>query len=366
MPHVPRETLESYVAGLVDALGAPARIADQVAASLVDADSHGHSSHGIVRVPFYAGLIEDGTIDPGATPVTVLAEGPLGQVDGRRAYGQVVGRHATDLATERASDHGVGVVGIRRATHLGRVGEWAERAASDGYLFAALLNSGAGFQTVAPAGSADRRLSTNPLGFGVPTFDALPFPIVYDAATSQVAGGKIRERALTGEPLHEDWVVTETGESVTDAGAYLDGEGALRPLGGESAGHKGFGLAVVAELFAGMVGDGIVQGMDHGVWSGNVTAFLAVDPRRFADEGALAEKVAVLASHLRDADSEEAIPVGAAAKGDEHLLPGEAEYRAADRADREGVPVKPDTARELRAIAVEHGIEDAVPDTLDE
>ncbi|NHN61667.1 MULTISPECIES: Ldh family oxidoreductase [Halorussus] len=71
-----------------------------------------------------------------------------------------------------------------------------------------------------------------------------------DVATSQVAHGKIRERAASGDPVPPDWTVTEPGEPETDAAAFEDGSGALLPLGGTASGYEGFGLAVVAELFA--------------------------------------------------------------------------------------------------------------------
>ena len=75
-------------------------------------------------------------------------------------------------------------------------------------MFAAFVNSQGGSRTVAPAGSATRRLATNPIAFGIPSFDALEFDLVLDMATSQVAHGKIREREATGDPIPEGWTRT--------------------------------------------------------------------------------------------------------------------------------------------------------------
>jgi len=84
----------------------------------------------------------------------------------------------------------VAVVGVREAAHLGRIGAFADRVANEGFLFVALVSI-PGNMPVAPPGTAQRQFGTNPVAFGVPTFDALPYPVVLDMATR--AG-----RALTG------------------------------------------------------------------------------------------------------------------------------------------------------------------------
>jgi len=363
MRYPTRSELETYVCDLLVALGTPPRLATPTSESLVDASSRGHSSHGVIRASFYAGLIDDGVITPDSTPVVTNETGAVGTIDGRTAFGQVVGRLAVESTVERAREHGVAVTGINRGTHLGRVGEWGERAADEGMLFAAFVNSGGKFQTVAPTGSATRRLSTNPIAFAVPTFDELPFRIVLDMATSQVAGGKIRERAANNEPLPEGWVVEEDGTSVTDPQRFLDGDGALQPMGGEISGYKGFGLAVVAELFAGLVGSGPIQGESVEQWTGNVAMFLCVDPCRFTNEATVCDKLRTFRDHLQAADLSDSIALGAASSGDRTLLPGEPEYLAAQKSNRNGVPVKEGVAAKLAELASEHGV--SVPSTLD-
>lgn len=363
MLHPSRSELQTYVSDLLVALGTPPELATPISESLVDANSRGHSSHGVIRASFYAGLIEDGVITPDATPRVTNETGALGSIDGRTAFGQVVGRLAVESTVERAREHGVAVTGINRGTHLGRVGEWGERAAQEGMLFAAFVNSGGKFQTVAPAGSATRRLSTNPIVFAVPTFEELPFPIVLDMATSQVAGGKIRERAANDEELPEGWVVEEDGTSVADPQRFLDGDGALQPAGGDISGYKGHGLAVVTELFAGLVGSGPIQGESVESWTGNVATFLCIDPRRFTDEKTICEKLRTFRDHLQAAEPSDSIPLGPAGYGERALLPGEPEYRNAQESDQHGVPVKEGVAGKLAELASEHGV--TVPSTLD-
>lgn len=355
MPVVEAEALESFARRALEAHGATPETAASVASSLVGADLVGHSSHGVVRIPYYSDTITEGAIDPAASP-TVESAGPFSQVVGGAAFGQLVGRRAVDLLTDAAAQRGVGVVGIRDSGHLGRMGEWAERVTDEGLLFAAWGNLQGGSQRIAPPGTADRRLGTNPVAFGVPTFDALPFDLLYDGATSQVAHGKIIERDGSGERLPDAWTVTETGEPVERAAEFEDGEGALLPLGGRATGYKGFGLATMAELFAAVVGDGPVSTEPEQDWRGNGAALLAIDPTAFTARAEIEARVEALAEHLRSAS-----PID----GDgDVLLPGEPEYRTAQRRRRDGIPVGDAVAADLDALAAEFDLVDALPAPL--
>ncbi|UPV76747.1 Ldh family oxidoreductase (plasmid) [Halorussus limi] len=364
MVRVKHRVLERFARDIVAELGAPEPTAERVAESLVAADLRGHTSHGVLRLPLYAEMVEADRLDPTAAPAVEREDETTATVDGRDAFGQVVGPEATALATAKSLDSGVAAVGVRDATHLGRIGEWAERAAEAGTAFAAFVNVQGGSQTVAPPGSADRKLATNPVAFGVPTFGALDFPLVLDIATSQVAHGKIRELAHADEPLPDDWTVTASGAPETDARAFEDGEGALLPLGGRSAGYKGFGLAVVAELFAGIAGDAAVAGQRSHEWADNAALFVAFDPTRFTSEAGVRDRVTALADHLRSADYSPSVPTGAAGEGDDALLPGEAEYRTAVERREAGIPLPDRVADSLRELAVSRGLGDRVPDAF--
>jgi uncharacterized oxidoreductase len=362
MPTVDPDHLEAFVARLAEATGADDDIAAQVAESLVLSNLRGHDSHGVRRIVRYHrwSLYDDEgfPLEPTARPEVVAESPTTGQVDGRDAYGQAAGRLATDLLVESARDAEVAVVGIRDATHLGRIGEWAERAAEAGLLFGAFV-TGQGSLRAAPDGSAQRRFSTNPIAFGVPTFDALPYPIVLDIATSQVAHGKIRERIATGEPVDPSWTVTDDGGSVTEAAAFtLEGEGALLPLGGREAGYKGFGLAVVADLFAAIAGNALaVSQTDVGEKFGNAAMFFAADPTAFAPQATVEAVVRSMENYVHETESSPEISAGIAAYGDDPLVPGEPEYLTTRERSETGIPMPDADAAELLELADELGVE---------
>lgn len=355
MIRVDAAALESFATRVIEALGAPESTAATVADSLVAADLRGHASHGVLRLDYYRGFVEEGVIDPTATPEVVRDDGPTALIDGRYAFGQVVGRELAAQLVARADEHGVAAVGVRDATHLGRVGEWAERVAAEGHAVVGFVNTQGGGQRVAPAGSTERRLSTNPLVVGVPTFGALPHDVVLDMATSQVAHGKLRERRHSGEPVPEGWAVGDDGESVRDVEAFYADEGAIRPLGGTVSGYKGFGLAAVTELLAGSMGAGDVAGLAAPDHSNNAAGFLAVDLSRFLTPMGVAERVEAFADHVAGAGSER-VPTGAGAKSDEPQLPGAPEYEQLTTNRERGVPVDDRLADSLFALGERLGV----------
>lgn len=350
--------VESFVTDVVTALGARREVAAQVAESLVTADLRGHNSHGVARAVLYAEMIDDGAIDPTATPEVVREDDTTANVDGRSQFGQVVGRKAIEVGVEKANDAGVAAVGVRDAAHLGRIGEWSERVASEGLVLVAFVNTQGGAQTVGPAGSADRLLSTNPISVSVPTFDALEFDIVLDIATSQVANGKIYEKEAADEQIPEGWTTKANGEPVLDPHDFIENEiGAMLPLGGRVSGYKGFGLGVIVELLASNISDGIATGETDPEWFNNAACFLFVDPRRFTSRERIEERVTAFADRIRSATRSSDIPVGVATKADRALLPGELEHQTTVENRQKGIELPAATIKELNEFAAEIGVD---------
>jgi uncharacterized oxidoreductase len=355
--------LTAYAEALLANLGAPEDVARLVAGSLVDADLKGHTSHGVLRIPTYRDMIADAALVPDESPRILQEDETTAVVDGRLAYGQVVARTAVDVLVEKARASGLAGVGIRNGTHLGRMGEWAERVADEGLVFSSFVHSSGGGLVTALAGTADRTFSTNPVTYGVPTFDALPFPLVLDMASSQVAHGKIQEYEADERTLPGEWALTTDGEPLTDPAELsefqeADDWGALRPLGGTTAGYKGTGLAVVVEMLAGLLGGGPVVGQrDPSSWFSNGATFLAIDPERFSDRATMAAKVESMVAQFRAAESLPNVPVGDGARGDDPLLPGEAEYLAEQERASDGIPLPPRVVTALSDLAADLDVE---------
>lgn len=365
MVRVDSRELRRFTEALLVELGVPNRSAEQVAESLVDADLHGHGSHGVRRiVSQYAAEIEAGRIDPTAEPIVESDACAVGRVEGRKSFGHLAARTALDLCVQKADTHGAGAVGLKGSTHIGRIGEWIERGTSEGKVVLAFVCNPE-TKWVSPPGSAQRRFSTNPIAIGMPTFDAVGFPIVVDIATSQVASGKIAKYAAAGEKVPSDWLIAPDGDELVDPNRYVEaGEGALLPLGGRTSGYKGFCLALLSELLAATLSDGDVSGMDCS-FGGNQAAFLAIDPERFTSRERTVERAAALAAYVRETEFLDVVSRETEISDDYALLPGEAEHRSAKRRRDEGIPLSRNDARSLRDLSRRHALrDDLVPDVI--
>jgi LDH2 family malate/lactate/ureidoglycolate dehydrogenase len=97
---------------------------------------------------------------------------------------------------------------------------------------------------ISPWGGAEAFFGTNPISIAVPG-DAEPLAL--DMSSSLVARGKIRKAQRLGEKIPLGWALDEAGVPTDDPGAAL--KGTLLPIGGP----KGYGLALMVDVLAGML-----------------------------------------------------------------------------------------------------------------
>src|SRR5665213_681288 len=168
---------------------------------LVEADLRGQSSHGIARLPMLVARIQAGLLAPDSEPLMTWRSEVVLSVDGARGFGPAVAKKALVLAISRARVHGISLVAISNAHHLGILAPYVERAADDGVICIALTTSEA---LVHPWGGRHAMIGTNPVAIGVP---AQPSPLVLDMATGQISMGKIIHHAQIGQPLEPGWAV---------------------------------------------------------------------------------------------------------------------------------------------------------------
>jgi uncharacterized oxidoreductase len=350
----PPDPLREFVAAVARRMGADADAAGELARHLVGSNLAGHDSHGVIRVPQYVGDTDQGLLVPSARPVLMREGAVAALVDARRGFGQYSTMFALEWATARVRQHGVAMVAVRHSTHIGRLGEYAERAAAEGVIGIVTVGVvGAGIGGVVPFGGRARFLGTNPWALSVP---GRKRHFMFDAATSTLAEGKVRVARAAGKPLPPDAIVDPGGHPTRDAEAFYAG-GALLPLGGALAGHKGYGLGLASALLGGlgMIGDpeptlvgaappetADTRGRIGGVF------LQVVDPAAFGDPAGYAE----LVEEALDAAKRQAPADGIA----EVLVPGEPEERARARRSREGIPLPAATWAELGRVAERFGV----------
>ena len=268
--------------------GTPEDIADCVAGSLVEADLAGMGSHGVLRIPMYNSFVEAGWLKPAGRPF-VLTEGPaMAIVDGGWGFGQPAMYKALEIGLAKSRSEGVAAVGLQHSGHIGRLGEYAEKAAAEGAIAIVMASGGRTGGLVAPFGGAQRVLSTNPMAAGVPAGKRPSF--IMDFATSQVAAGKIELAPDKEMAIPEGWALAADGSPARTPRQFLDG-GALLPFGG----HKGYAIAMLIELMCGgLTESGLSERPDHiptqGL-GGNAAFAIVLDVAHFAEPGAFGEAV---------------------------------------------------------------------------
>ena len=118
--------ITSWLTDIFATAGCPNEEARLIAVHLVDADASGHPSHGIVRVPRYIDYIHAGTVRPVCAYETLVDSETLCLIDGQYSFGQVLGHHVVNRAEDMCQKNGLGIIALRNAGHLGRIGGWAE------------------------------------------------------------------------------------------------------------------------------------------------------------------------------------------------------------------------------------------------
>ena len=190
-------------------------------------------------------------------------------------------------------------------------------------------------------GSADRRLRPEPIAFAVPRRDGPPFML--DVCMSVVAGGKIEQKNIRGEPLPDGWLIDHDGNYVNQTTLYGNPEAnGVLPLGGLQFGHKGHGLAMMVEMIVGpLTRAGCTQ---DGPGGGGIM-ILAIYIAQFND----------LETHYREVEAlVEWVHSARPLPGFQRIYaPGEKEEEIRLERLRQGIELPEPTWQELVAIAAE-------------
>lgn len=315
--------------------------AKTIAERLCGSNLKGHDSHGIVRVPRYVEWMERDWVFPNIESELVIDAGALACLDAKQGFGQVAGERAVDEGIARAKKHGVSVVGLKNSGHLGRIGDWAERAADAGFVSFHFVNV-RGSLLVAPFGGTDRRGSTSPLAIGIPSKGKEH--IILDMATSTVAEGKVMVAQKGGKPLPQGALIDSSGNLTINPevmyGKISDdevpdsenGSGAITAFGL----HKGSGINFMMEMLGGaLTGSGVSAGIDdkekRKFANGMLSIYISVE--KMVDLNYFSKEVQSYADFVRASPASD--------KNGKVLIPGDKEIITNNDRLANGLPVAP-------------------------
>jgi uncharacterized oxidoreductase len=332
--------LTRAIEAIVAAGGSDAQEAHWVADNLVTANLLGHDSHGVGMIPRYVDALLEGGLAVNQKVRITVDTGTLVALDGRRGYGQSIGRQAMQLAIERAKQHGSCIVSLGNSHHLGRIGHWAEMAVAEGLVSLHFVNV-LSHARVAPYGGRDARFGTNPCCIAIPLPGEPPF--VLDYATSAVAQGKLRVAHNKGEKVPHGRLIDTEGNPTQDPRyAVVPPFGAMLPFGE----YKGYGMAVACELLGGALTGGGTWHFEESnrqrVLNGMLTVVL--DARRLGTAQAFEREARAFLDWLRKARP--------APGFDRVRVAGEPEREMRARRAQEGIAVDATTWKEIEGAAV--------------
>ncbi len=340
---VAHEPLAAFASAVMRHFGLPPADAALVADSLVQADLWGHSSHGVMRLFWYADRLASGAMRARTAPTTLVDTGALVLLDGGDGVGQVVAMRAMELAVERARLHGIGAVSVRNSGHFGTAMYYTRRAAEASCIGFLTTNAS---PSMPPHGGREKRLGNNPWSIAAPVGPDQP-PMLLDIANTAVARGKLFLARQKGAPIPLGWAIDTDGAPTTDPVAGI--AGAILPM----AGHKGYGVTLMMDVLA-----GVLSGSEFG---GGVTGPYMPEGRSGAGHFAFAVDITRLRP-IADFEADMARLVGTlkttprAPDVEEILYPGEPETRAEALHRKTGIAIPDATATELRERGASIGI----------
>jgi LDH2 family malate/lactate/ureidoglycolate dehydrogenase len=333
-------TLRSLTRDCFQRVGIGPDDADAVSEALLDANLRGISSAGFQRVPMLMRRVRAG-LAGGTERLAVVSEsGALCRMDGAYALGPAAAVKALDHAVELARKFGVGLVAIRRSGHFFAAGHYARRATASGMVGIVMSNA---VKRMAPHGSAELFLGTNPLSIGIPLAEHDPF--VLDMATSVAAQGRIRRAQQLEEEIPHGLAIDREGRPTTDPREAL--AGSLLPMGGP----KGSGLALAISLLTVLLADAdpddqmasFYKDLDRPQNIGHV--FIAIDAGRLGEHGLRLDQMIERLLALRPAGGFDAVQ-----------YPGRSGAALARHRQMAGVPISREEMLDLAQTCHELGL----------
>jgi LDH2 family malate/lactate/ureidoglycolate dehydrogenase len=263
--------------------------------------------------------------------------------DAENGIGQLAAAQCCDHAVRLSRAFGMGFVIARNSNHFGAAAYWGTRMADQGQVGIVFCNAS---RLVAPWQGREPRVGTNPICM------AVPGPWLLDMSTTAVAANRIFAAvAGNADCIPQGWALNTAGTPTSNSAEAI--KGSLMPLGGETAGHKGSGLAAAVEILCAVLGGGAMAGevgsmRERGRRVGVSQSFLAIDIERFMP---LADFKARLERFVADLKS------AAPADGfDEVLAAGEPEWRTEQERLRAGIPLPGEVWQALLKLSIQLGV----------
>ena len=215
---------------------------------IIKAELVGAPSHGLARLKMYCNRIKKKLINPKPKIKIKRISQSISHIDANNSIGFVAADIGIKKAISNAKKTGFGLVGIKNSGHYGLSSFYAEQAVKKNLMVWCFTNAP---PAIAPFGSKKALFGTNPLCFGTPSGNKVPF--ILDTSASIINRGKIRRAKKLGFTIPSGAALDKYGNPTTNAKKAL--EGVQLPI----AEFKGSGLAWMVDIIS-----GVFTGANHG------------------------------------------------------------------------------------------------------
>jgi (2R)-3-sulfolactate dehydrogenase (NADP+) len=291
MLQISLDEIEQTVRAALQAHGADAFPAAEVARAVRKAESVGNKICGLYYVESYCQQLKSGRVSGTVTPKVTTPRSAAVVVDAGFGFAQPAFSHALPVALDAARRAGVASLSVAHAHTCTSLGYFTEQIAAAGMIAIGLTNAS---PIVAAPGGKTRAIGTNPIAFSVPDGQG-GVAMQFDQSTTTVALGKITMAKAAGQSIPEGWALDADGNPTTDPDAAI--KGSLVSMGG----YKGWGFGLMAEVLAAAMTGSVLsrdvkplkapEGVPHDLGQ----YYLLIDTSVSSDFG---EKVQALADHI--------------------------------------------------------------------
>ncbi len=348
--------LEQFTRTVFEKMGCSPEDAKMATDVFIAAELRGYSSHGMIRIKDYYELWKADRINV-KPDVKIVHESPsTAVVDGDGAIGMIAATKSMQIAIEKAKTAGTGWVSTKGSNHYGFAGYYSMMALKHDMIGISLTIAN---PLVAPTGSIEPMLGTNPISVSVPAGKQPPF--VSDFSTTPIARGKLAIAAKKGEKVPLGWVQDANGQPSDDPDVITRG-GSMVTLGGtiQHGSHKGYALSAIVDILS-----AVLSGANFGPFCPPSLAYLPVKEEKVGEGtghffGAMRidgfQKPEVFKERM-DKWIETFRNAKPAIDCDRVLIPGDIEREKEERIRKEGISVIEPVQKEMKEIADELGIE---------
>ena len=139
---------------------------------LIKAELVGAPSHGLARLKMYCERIKKKIINPKPKIKIKKISQSITHIDGNNSIGFVAADIGIKTAIKSAKKTGIGLVAIKNSGHYGLSSFYAEQAVKKNLMVLCFTNAP---PAIAPYGARKSLFGTNPICFGTPSGNRVPF-----------------------------------------------------------------------------------------------------------------------------------------------------------------------------------------------